>query len=94
MDERSGNVQSANSYSILRTREAALRQFSGAMDESSGNVQSANSYSILRTREAALRQFSGAMDESSGSSKCKHTKSAVLSWILQPSKFATPLKLT
>ena len=35
MGESSGNVQSANSYSILRTCKAALRQFSGAMDEMS-----------------------------------------------------------
>ena len=42
MDESSGNVQSANSYSILRTREAALRQFSGAMEELSGKVQKAS----------------------------------------------------
>ena len=32
MDESSGNVQSANSYFILRTCKAALRQFSGAME--------------------------------------------------------------
>ena len=42
MDESSGNVQSANSYSILRTCKAALRQFSGAMEELSGKVQKAS----------------------------------------------------
>ena len=34
----------ANSYSILRTREAALRQFSGAMDECSGELQAASTH--------------------------------------------------
>ena len=72
----------ANSYSILRTREAALRQFSGA-----------NSYSILRTRETALRQFSGAMDEMSQKVQNasthplgrKHHEHAHSSWSVQGS---------
>ena len=38
---------------------------------------------------------SGAMDESSGKvQRCKHTSVAVLSWILQSSKLATPLDQT
>ena len=37
LDESSRNVQNANAhYSILRTRKAALSQFSGAMEEMSG----------------------------------------------------------
>ena len=50
MGESSGNVQSANSYSILRTCKAALRQFSGAMDEMSEKVQHANTH-ILRHQD-------------------------------------------
>jgi len=78
----------ATTLQAEKARSASI----GAIDNSSRKVQNVSAHSRLRTHKAADSEFSGAMDESSGSSRCKHTEAALLSWMLQPSKFATPLE--
>ena len=59
MDEYSGNVQRASTYSPLPTRERAretigqVREVSsnGVMDEDSGKVQKASTHELLHTRD-------------------------------------------
>ena len=85
MEESSGQVQ-AHPRSGVVMDTAAFKV--------SHSVVSNKDATALRAVIARLSSI-GAMDESSGKFKrCKHTEEATLSWILHPSKLATPVLLT
>ena len=75
---------------IMSTRTASGQfkgQFKGAMDESAGNVQNASTNILRRHSHEHAHNSRSVQGPVHGG---KHTYSSVLSWMLQPSKLATP----
>ena len=88
--------------SCARNAHSKSQHSSGAMEEVSQTVQNANTH-ILRCQNHEHAHSSWSVHGSvQWGDECKfraraegeHTSLAVLSWILQPSKLATPLEAT
>jgi len=94
----SGKVQNASTHILCDEHAHSNRlvqgSVQGAMDEMSRKVQNASPHILRRQSHEHAHSSRSVQGPVQGGNDCKHTSSAVLSWMLQPSKLATPFLLT